>query len=301
MRPILLKRVSKQASATLHLLTVIDSRHPPTPLDAETVMLIEDFWKAEGGEVSRVTGDLRRIKKPDSQLLKWLEASGADCLLFENIAPEWRVSVERLGLSCYALGGSLAYNDGMISASGFGIVRCMEGMLRDILEMGHRRILIVMGRALSEERMGENIQRRLAPILEEDWGREEVSLSFKAPDLANPSDWLDWWPTTLLSERPTVVLLDSVYQGVGFHGFCLSKGIKMPRDISMVVLEDAEFLEWLNPPPTRYKYRANDGFRHFKSWVRGGFVKGSIKVFGADLVGGRTLGPVPERALGKAE
>lgn len=40
---------------------------------------------------------------------------------------------------------------------------------------------------------------------------------------------------------------------------------RLPRDLSMVVLDAAEFLTWLNPTPTRYRYKKEQAFRHFRS------------------------------------
>lgn len=295
MRPILRKRSKKgQASSKLHALFVIDSRHPPSPLDAELLMQVENFWKAEDGEVSRVECDLMRIHKPEYLLNKWIRTLGVDCLVFETIASsEWIVSVEKLGLPCYAFGGAKG-GRGILSRSGFQVVACIEILLRELLELGHRRILLVLGRATVEEEMRSAIQEMADPILAENWGGEELSFSLMIPDLVNPSDWQDWWKDTLLRERPTVVLTESVFQAICLHDFCLNQGIKMPLDMSMVVLDDADFLTWMSPIPTRYRYQKEEAFRHFRDWVRGGFRPGSIKKFDGKRVAGSTLGPAPE-------
>lgn len=294
MRIIRHKKARKQTSATLHLLIVIDSRHPPTPLDAELLIQIEGFWKAEGGDVNHVECDLMRSRKPTYMLKKWIKMSGADCVLFETISHEWIMPLEKSGLPCYAMGGSVRQGTGVLSGSGFRIIQCIENLLREALELGHRRILLVLGRATSEEAMRNAIQIATTPILEENWGNEAIDFSVMIPDLVNPSDWHDWWQTTLLRERPTMVLTESAFQAICLHNFCLDRGIRMPRDMSMVVLDDADFLEWLNPSPTRYRHKTEEVFRHFRSWVRGEFTQGSIKVFGAKLAGGKTLGSAPK-------
>lgn len=296
MRRILTNRPRKQASATLHLLIIIDSRHPPMQLDAELLIQIEQFWRSEGGQVSRMECDLMRSNKPDFLLKKWVRMTGANCLLFETVTYDWIDPAEKLGFPCYALGGSVPHSNGVLSGSGFRISDCISKVLRETLELGHRRIQLVMGRATPEKEMRSAIKKATDPILKEDWKGDQISFSVKIPDLVNPSDWLGWWKTMLRREQPTVVLTESVFQAVCLHNYCLASGIQMPRDISIVVLEDADFLAWLNPLPTRYRYQNEKTFRHFRDWMRGGFPQGSLKFFGAKLVGGKTLGPVPKDA-----
>lgn len=295
MRPVLRKRFKKMVSARMNLLIVIDSRHPPSPLDAETLMQVEIFWKAEGGEVSRVECDLMRNSKPSYLLKKWIRALGADCLVFETIASaEWIMATEKLGLPCYAFGGASG-GRGILSRTGFQVTKCIEKSLPEILKLGHRRILLVIGRATVEQEMRNMIQEVTDPILEKDWGPEEVSFSVMIPDLVHPKDWQSWWRETLPRERPTIVLTESVFQAVCLHDICLNLGIQMPLDMSMMVLEDAEFLQWLSPLPTRYRYQYEEAFRHFKDWVRGGFAQGSIKFFSGEFIMGETLGPVSKK------
>lgn len=294
MRKILRKESKKAASDQLHLLVVIDSRHPPTQEDAALILQIEDFWKSEGGQTSRVQCDLMRIRKPAYLLKKWISASGANCVFFDTITLEWVKAVETFKLPCYATGGSLRGSVGLLSGSGFKIVDCITGLLREVLELGHRRILLVMGRATPEEVMTSAVQESTAPIFAENWDGEEVSFSHMIPDLVHPSDWHEWWRMTLTKERPSVVITENVFQAICLNNYCLAHGIQMPRDMSLVVLEDADFLAWLQPSPTRYRHLHEDALRHFRSWVRGGFPHGSIKFLGAELVdGGQTLGPAP--------
>ena len=293
MRAILLERIKKKDSAKLRLLVIFDSLHQPTPMDADLVMRIENFWKIEQGEVNRVECDLARIRKPDSQLKKWLETSEPDCLLFDTIPRHWVKSVEELGIPCYAMGGSVGQSNGVLSGSGFRLAQHVEKVLHDLLELEHQRILIVMGRATDEE-MKNEIHEETAQILAQHQREKEISLSAMIPDLINPSDWANWWKEALLKECPSVVITDSVYLALSLHNFCLARKIQMPRDLSMVVLDDAEFLTWLAPLPTRYRYKNDQAFRHFRSWVRGGFVPGTTKFFTRNFVEGQTLGRVGE-------
>jgi len=296
MRSILRNKAKKQASAILHLLIIIDSQHPPTPLDAELVAQIENFWKIDGGEVTRVECDMMRNSKPRYQLEKWVKTIGADCLLFETIAQDWVIPAEEIGLPCFALGGFMKQSKGVISGCFFSIIQCIEKLLVDALELGHRRILLVTSRATPKDDMSASIHKATAPILTRDWDGEDAIFTLKIPDINNPSDWYDWWQKTILTEQPSLVMLDSVYQGLSLNDFCLDKGIRMPQDMSMIILEDAEFLAWMTPTPTRYRYQKEEAFRHFVTWVKCGFSRSSFKPLCADLVaGGKTLAYAPKK------
>ncbi|MGJ8655223.1 MAG: GntR family transcriptional regulator [Akkermansiaceae bacterium] len=297
MRAILRGVAKKQHWAKQNLLIIIDSRHPPTPLDKEMLLQIEDHWKEEGGTVSYVESDLSRAQKPSYQLKNWVNKFNPNCLLFETIPKQWIKPTENMGLPCYATGGSVRQNNGILSGTGFAIVRCIDNLLNEALKLGHRRIQLVLARATREQDMRKSIQRVTEPTLSKDWGGEEIDFSIKIPDLCNPSDWYNWWETMLRIERPTLVLTDSVFQAICLHNICLSAGVQIPTDISMVVMEDAEFLEWLNPIPTRYRTPKNEAFRHFREWMSNGFPEGSHKFLGAELIAGQTLGPAPKRVF----
>lgn len=292
MRRILQRKRQSKVKATMNLLIVTDSLHPPTPQDARLLLQIDNFWKLENGEVHWVECDLARMRKPQSQLKKWLDVTGADCLLFDPIKPQWVVPVEGSGMPCYAMGGSFRHSCGILSGTGFHINRCIKNLLRQVLDLGHRHILVVMDRAASEEHMRYALNKATSPILEKLAAGDQVNLTLLMPDLTNPTDWQAWWLDTLMREQPSVILLDSVYLGLSLHDFCLTQGINMPSDLSIILLEDAEFLTWLSPEPTRYRYKTEDAFRHFRSWVRSGMPPGFRKYFGAKHIGGKTLGPV---------
>ncbi|MBK1831924.1 substrate-binding domain-containing protein [Verrucomicrobiaceae bacterium R5-34] len=296
MRAVLRQKVKTPNTERMHLLIVIDSRHPPTQLDAALIKRMEDFWISEGGETSRVEGDLTRIHQPTYLLKKWLQMSGANCVLFETITPEWIAHLEHFGLHCYATGGHIGAGSGLLSGCGFKLVLCIDTLFRKLLALGHRRILLVLARATDEESMAEAIRRTTDPILAETWDGEEITFSIEVPDLTNPSDWHHWWQSTLDREQPSVVVTENAFQGLCLNTYCLERGIQMPRDMSIVVLEDADFLTWLKPPATRYRYLYNEAFRHFRDWVRGGFSPGSVKALSAEQVGGASLGPAPQAA-----
>ena len=253
------------------------------------MMDVENFWKLEGGEVNRVAIDLMRTQKPDSQLKKWLKVPGADCLLFDTITPEWITPVEKLGLPCYAMGGSVGRGSGVLSGTGFKLAQHIGKVIRELVELEHQKILLVMGRA-TDKSMSQVVHEQAAQVIAKYEKTKKVSLSAIMPDFANPTDWQSYWQETLPKECPSVVITDSVYLGLSLHNFCLTRRIQMPRDLSMVVLDDAEFFTWLNPIPTRYRYRKEQAFRHFRRWVRSGFVPGTTKFFTTDFVKGQTLG-----------
>jgi hypothetical protein len=143
--------------------------------------------------------------------------------------------------------------------------------------------------------MRKAIMDRIAPILDEAPRAKRARVSILTPDLPDPDAWHGWWSKALAAEQPTLVIVDSVFEAMTLHNHCLSSGIRLPQDLSMIVMEDTPILRWLNPPPTCYRYPIEKVLRHFRRWVRAGFPPGRAKTFLADLAGGRTFGKIDHR------
>ena len=89
------------------------------------------------------------------------------------------------------------------------------------------------------------------------------------------------------------MVLRELSEALSFHSFCLGNGIRIPDDVSMVVIDESYYPSWLNPPPTQYSFPHEKAVRHFQSWIRRGSPIGYWKNFPAEFVGGETLGPGP--------
>ena len=272
------------------LLIIGDTQRPMTPGEEELVGWISELWRRSGGDVMREAGHLQRHREPKTLLARWIRKAGADSILLYLPPVAWVEVAESSGLPCYALGGVFLASSGILSGSGLSVSKFLVEVVREAIKLAHRRILVVIRRVASKASMRESIAERIEHLLGDGANEQQVSVSVLTPDLPSPQDWHSWWSSVLVREQPTLVIVDSVYEAVSLHDHCLRHGIRMPQDLSMVVMEDTPILEWMNPPPTRYRFQNEKVMKYFRHWFQRGLAEGMIKVIRAKLVGGNTFG-----------
>lgn len=278
------------------LLVIVDRLHPPPPADEDLLTRIAEFWRSSGGAIHRVTGDMVRSRHPQSQMTRWIQQTAADCLLLHTPPAPWVHAANDCGLPNYSLGGDIGGASGRISYSFHSVIGFVKARLKEAIDIGHRRILVAIGGPVDHERIKELIEASLSPMLLEHRRQSEgppLDVAIGFPDAAGPEACYRWWPRILTDKQPTLVILVGVFEAVSLHEYCHRTGIRMPRDLSMVVMSDTPILEWLNPAPTRYRYPTDKALEHFRRWVEMGFPEGHKLALTGELIGGSTFGPPP--------
>ena len=296
-RRIIAPQPGEHQTLNSHLLVIADRRHFSADDRLHWVDPITTFWKEKGGDTSIVQGDLEHRKRPDSLLGRWIRDAGADCLLLNMPTRFWLRAAKASGLPCYSLGGDRTEVMDWASGSGSSLYQFLGPFLREVYQMGHRRVLIPFSREVGEAAFRDALLSLVNEGLKKDGLDGVMTLSVEAPMLSVASEWHAWWPGIVSRVRPSLVILRDISEAFSFHSFCLNEGIRMPEDISMVVLHDHQFLGWLDPLPTQYQsYPPTKVHRHFQSWTRRGCPPGYWKDFPAELVGGETLGSGPGKS-----
>ena len=81
-----------------------------------------------------------------------------------------------------------------------------------------------------------------------------------------PSVWQSYWLSALQTYRPSAVVLLSEVHLLSFYGFCASKGLGIPENISVVCLDHTSRMEWMHPVPESYLFEAKKSIAYFKRW-----------------------------------
>jgi DNA-binding LacI/PurR family transcriptional regulator len=297
-----MRRISAAASGSVparkrNLLVITDRTIDMASDDEELIRQCTDYWRSEGGQVHEVSGDLRRNRRPASLLGRWIKQTGADCMLFFVPPAPWVEAAELSGVPCYALGGDTVNSIGVISQNGWAYIDFLERRVKSAAELGHQRILAVLGSVITPERIRDRATARLSALQQEleAAGWPPVSITIEGPGLPDPDGWHRWWPKVLGGVRPTLVILERIPEAVSLHSHCLRNGVRLPQDLSMLGMGYDSTIGWLNPPPTCYAYPSDKALAHFRRWVRKGFPPGDRVLLEEEYMGGKTLGPAPSR------
>lgn len=161
-----------------------------------------------------------------------------------------------------------------------------------LIDLGHRRIVTPLcDRPPSyAAQMKEQSQRCL----------EEAGLPY-SPAYHNPeSDYLrpdvtwNMMETLFARERPTAIVLLDWRELVTVSCFLMRKCLRVPEDVSIILLNDQSNAEWFQPSLVRFKFPIARLARQLKAWVEEKWEMGGNKRIAAEWVPGESIGPPPK-------
>jgi DNA-binding LacI/PurR family transcriptional regulator len=115
-----------------------------------------------------------------------------------------------------------------------------------------------------------------------------------SPQRSSPSVIRELRRLLALKQPPTGLLLSNSYSYLTVHGYLASLGLRVPRDISVVLRDEETFLRFMHPAPTYYSTRpakfAQVLHQALKRILAGDRSAFSIRIM-PDLVPGDSVGP----------
>jgi DNA-binding LacI/PurR family transcriptional regulator len=255
--------------------------------DHDQLYAYQRAWEESGGRVNTVRFDFPRYRRPQSRLSEAIAAHKADAVLL-YVAPLPWVEAAREMKPVFLSGGEWQ-GDG-ITGVGYNVRDEVARAVGRLRELGHERIVVPM------DFVGPRMERAVRQGLARGLGLAEDStvaseLSPVFPERI-PGVWQQYWKKTFSTLRPTaLVLLDDI-RYLSLVGYCFSKGIRIPDDVSAICLESTEHLEWCMPVPTRLKFPAQEAVRHFRKWIRGGCRATGMKFLAMKLIDAGSVAPV---------
>ena len=283
----------RAAGKRLLLLTHTDSdRWDET--QRRVVMEIIDDAAADGWACIRETEDFLGAKRPRKSWDRLLALHRPTHLVaIQGTKPlaEWAA---RRGLRAAFIGGQQV-DPALAAGIGIRLSDILGHCLRELRQLGHRRILIPIWGGLRQlpgfcaRQLGEALGTDPARLVAEGW-------VFGAPasDLATHRSRLLRHVRRL---RPTaVVTID--WRDFLVTSQCLEdEGLRVPADLSLVVLNHGPDADWFRPAPAHYRIAQDYFAREVRAWRRGGKPRADSATR-AVLAGwrpGSTLGPAPRR------
>ncbi|MCH7226825.1 substrate-binding domain-containing protein [Haloferula sp. A504] len=170
----------------------------------------------------------------------------------------------------------------------------MRAALRHLVELGHRRIVL----------MSRPIRRIPDPGLTERTFLNELEAQGVVTGRYNLPDWtegVEGYQAGLRSlfrtTPPTAMLLDEALFVVPTLQFCMANGLRIPQDVSLISTDPDPAFMWSHPPISHIRWDLKPMIRRIVRWAdkasrgqedpRKSLTKGSF-------VEGATIGPVPK-------
>jgi len=173
-------------------------------------------------------------------------------------------------------------------------VSAMRELVRRLVGLGHRRIVL----------MAREERRKPEPGALEQAFLDELGAHGIAPGPYHLPDWeenVEGFHERLAKlfqvTAPTALILDEGPFFVAALDFCAHRGIRVPKDVSLVCADDSPAFDWCLPSVAHIHWDSGPIIRRIVSWVenvRLGKTDIRQTMTKADLVVRGTIGPAPE-------
>ena len=248
-------------------------------------------WEESGGRVHVARFDFGRYQRPAALLKEAVARFQADALLLQ-VAPRPWVDAA-VALRPVFLSGGEWRGGGPLAGVGFHLEEEIKRAVERLAQLGHRRIALPLHPAGAI--LAQAARRGLAAGL--GLPVEAPAIALLAPLFVEqvPAAYQEYWKKLFHDAQPTAVILQLDYQVPSLLGHCARHGIRIPQDLSVLCLENSEWLEWCDPAPACMGFPIQAAAACFKKWMRRGCRPGNMQFLPLEYREGATLGPPRSR------
>lgn len=168
-----------------------------------------------------------------------------------------------------------------------------EAALRRLLELGHRRIVLLLPEQMRIPKPGR-LARRSLELME---AHGIATGSYHLPDWERgPAGLRRCLDRIFDATPPTALFVDEACEFIAVQQHLAKRGIFAPDDVSLICSDDNPLFEWCEPSVSCIRWSTRPLVRRIVRWVdniasgRDDYRKGFSK---AEFVEGGTIGPVP--------
>lgn len=250
------------------LLVVYDRAHESSHQIFSQLMGACSFWRERGGSLLLKSVDYLHKSNINPLLERWCSNRKPRAILMLLPDKIWLNAALATKLPVFRFGGALSdvHNEGTIIS--YSALALHRRLFRHLNEMGHRRILYPWKMAVGPIR-----KDAIRAYEEEFCNCGEVldpEIAMPLVDFQTHSDWRDYWQTALSTVEPTVVIVEFTMEMVSLMTFCGTKGIRIPRNLSVFLIEGDSLSNWMNPVPSHFSFKDDVELGCFRRWVREG-------------------------------
>lgn len=255
------------------------------------VVEIQRRLKEEGHDVSVAARSLVELGMRTARIARMVNATETDAWLVLS-APqevlEWFLARK---LPVFALFGR--FRQLPIAASGLDKIPAFRAAIRRLVELGHRRIVMLQPKHNREPAPALLVREALAEMEAHGISTGSYNLPGWEQSPAGLRKRLD---SLFAVSPPTAIILDRPNELIGAQIYLAQRGILAPRDVSLICDDDPAF-EWCKPSVSCIRWKSGPWVRRISNWV-GNVAKGREdlrQVFTkAEFVEKGTVGPVRE-------
>lgn len=202
---------------------------------------------------------------------------------------EWFVSC---GIPTFALFGR--FRRLPMAASGLDKVPAFRTAIRRLVELGHRRIVLLQPKHNREPRPALLVREAIAEMEAHGIRTGDYNLPDWEQSPAGLRKRLD---SLFAVSPPTAIILDRPNELIGAQIHLAHRGILAPRDVSLICDDDPAF-EWCKPSVSCVRWKTGPWVRRVSAWVNN-VAKGKEDLrqsfTKAEFVERETVGSAPER------
>ena len=244
------------------------------------------FWTGRGGMVRTIEVDYTRRRSPAKLLKNWFEGESVECVILIRSTGPWAMSVDSLGIPVFMLGGIRPKGTRHCTQVGFHLREALGEVLAFLKNHGHSKILMPWPGA--SQRLHSNCIEIFMNAFN-GLSQKAAEAMVPAVDILSGKDWASFWSKALASKKPSCVIVGNGLEAVALVSFCATRGISIPQQISVFVLDGGELMEWFTPALAHLKMDDASEAKAFMQWVTNGYPdKGSIPT-DYDLVPGASV------------
>jgi DNA-binding LacI/PurR family transcriptional regulator len=242
------------------------------------------FWTERGGTVRHVEADYTRSRSPTKLIKDWFEGETVDCVCLIAGPRSWVSALDQVGVPVFLYGGSKTDTKNC-SIAGYGLTGALDSILAFLTSRGHRRILLPWHRAYDGIGMCIDAFTKGVPGV----SKKQAAAMVPSVDLLSPEHYNRFWSRVLVTAEPSCVLVHNSLEAISLVSFCAGKGIRIPKDLSVFVIDGSELMEWFAPPLAHLSFENDTEIKVFERWVKGGFPAGIGYDTGFKLVQGASV------------
>jgi DNA-binding LacI/PurR family transcriptional regulator len=181
-----------------------------------------------------------------------------------------------------------------IARTGPDILTPFLAATRQLLALGHRRIVVVCRRGRRKPSLGDAEQAFLNELAAHGIATGDYHL----PDWKETPEGLTALLKTLFRHNPpTALMMDEAPFAISAVQFLTQRGIRVPEDVSLIATDYDTTLDWCHPPVAHIRWDSEPIIRRIARWittVRKGRADRRTVNFPARFVPSSSIGPVPK-------
>lgn len=262
-RSILSPGAAKSTRARRHTLIIIHTSR--APLSAEMANILNELqaiWEGNAGAVVKIPIDYKQLKNPEKRINEIIHRHSVDAAILLN-APLPITRACREHIPCFQMGGLYEEHPNVSSYSS-NFKKEIENFARHLVAWGHRRILI----PIYDETSRPPVTAGLLDAYGENEAPHDLDSLMPCFFSSEPKEWMALWKEKLSALEPTAVIVMDDVRYLSLTSFCQQAGIRIPRDISVILYNYNPKFEWISPRPTMGQFPAKKVATAFKKWIK---------------------------------